>query len=198
VKIIVGYTKVNISRTTHWFQINILAVERSILSDAFQLFYQCNPTNIDPNMTILDGMIATQSRDRILVRQEKCNNSTTTDPFQSVGSALERPTSVDARRVVDHQNPTSIGKDTIICVSRKISQVQHVILFVVTNLITPQQFVHFKPADQCWKIQIMKMRLDYLIVRIRKILVVIQRFLIASIGQSIAPSSLFVVTIVVT
>jgi hypothetical protein len=130
-------------------------------------------------MSILASMIATQFPGRILVRHEKCNNSATTDLIQSVRSAVKKSTSVDASRVVDHQNPTSIGKDTIICVSRKISQVQHDILLVVTNLITPQQIVCFKPTNQRWKTQIMKMRLDYLMVQIRKILVVIQQFLIA-------------------
>jgi hypothetical protein len=173
-------------------------LEISTPLDSFQLFDHCNLSNFDSDMSILACMIATQFQGRILVHRKNFNNSTTTDSFQSVKSALERSTSLDTRRVVYHQNTTSIGKDTIICVSIKMSQVQHAILFFVTNLITPQQIVCFKPPDQRWKIQIMNMRLDYLIVQIRKILVAIQQFLIASIGQSISPPSLFVVTIVIT
>jgi hypothetical protein len=84
VKIIVGYTKFNISTTTHRFPINISAFKRSILADAFQLFDQCIPTNIDPDMTILDDMIVTQFQGRILVCHKNFNNSTTTDSFQSL------------------------------------------------------------------------------------------------------------------
>jgi hypothetical protein len=83
-------------------------------------------------------------------------------------------TLVDALRVIDHLNPTSNGKDTIICVSGNISQFQCDILFVVTNLITPRQIVRFKPTDQRWKIQILNMRFEYLIVQIRKIMMKIQ------------------------
>jgi hypothetical protein len=74
VKIIVGSTKFNISTTIHRFQINISAFERSILEDAFRLFDQCHPTNIDPDMTILDGMIAAQFRGRILVLRKNFDN----------------------------------------------------------------------------------------------------------------------------
>jgi hypothetical protein len=63
-------------------------------------------------MTILVNTIATKFRGIILVCCEDCNNSTTTDLFQSVRLALERSTPVDALRVVDHQYPTSIGNDT--------------------------------------------------------------------------------------
>jgi hypothetical protein len=170
-----------------------LVLEISTLLDSFQLLDQCNPININHDMTILASMIATQFRGRILVHREKCNNSTTPDPFQSARSALARSTPIDALRVVDHQNPTSIGKDTIICVSGNISQVQHVILFVVTNWITPQPFVHFNPPYKHWKIQIMKMQFEYLIFQIRKIMMEIQQFLSTSIRHSSPPSSLFVV-----
>jgi hypothetical protein len=149
VQIIVGYNKFNISTTTYRFQAITLELERSTSVDSFQLFGHCNLTNIDfSDMSILASMIATQFRGRILARHEKCNNSTTTDPFQSVRSTLEISTSIDSRRVVDHQNSTSIGKDTIICVSSKISQVQHVILQVVTNLIAPQKIVCINPPNQ--------------------------------------------------
>jgi hypothetical protein len=79
------------------------------------------------------------------------NDSITTDPFLSVRSALARSTPVDALQVVYHQNPASIGKDIIIYVSSNISQVQHVILFVVTNLITLRTFICFNPPHQRWK-----------------------------------------------
>jgi hypothetical protein len=118
-------------------------LERSTPVDSFQLFDHCNLTNIDSDMSILDSMIATQFRGRIPVRHEKCNNSTTTDPFQSVRSELKRSTSVDTRRVVDHQNPTSIGKDTIICVSSKISQVQHDTMGTVLRYL-------FLPTELLW------------------------------------------------
>jgi hypothetical protein len=148
VKIIVGYTKFNISTTTHQFPINISAFKRSILAEKFQLFDQCIPTNIDPDMTILDDMIVTQFQGRILVCHKNFNNSTTTDLLESLTSALARYTLVDALQVIDHLNSTSNGKDTIICVSGNISQFQCDILFVVTNLITPEQIVCFKPTDQ--------------------------------------------------
>jgi hypothetical protein len=118
--------------------------------------------------------------------REKCNNSKTTDPFQSVRSALERSTPLDALRVINHQNPTSIGEDTIICVSLNIAQDEQ-ILSVVTNPITPQPFVRFNLRDQRCKIQILKMRFKYQIVQIRKILMEIQQFLSTSIGQSFTP-----------
>jgi hypothetical protein len=132
VKFSVGYNNFNISTTTHRFQTIMSASEISTSVDALQLFDHCNMTSIYHDMPILAGMIATQFQVRTLVCHEKCNNSTTTDQFQSVRSELARSTPIDALRVVDHQNPTSIGKDTIICVSGNISQVQHVILFVVT------------------------------------------------------------------
>jgi hypothetical protein len=147
VKSIVGSNKFNISTTTHWFQTIILAFERSTSLDALQLFDHCNTSSINDDMTIL-ARIATQFRGRTLVRCEKCNNSITTDQLQSVRLAIARYTPVDAHRVVDHQNPISICKDTIICVSGNISQIQHVIVFVVTNLITPQPFVCFNLQGQ--------------------------------------------------
>jgi hypothetical protein len=122
VKIVVGYYKFNISTTTHWFQIIILAFGRSI--SLLQLFDHCNLTNIDPDMSILASRIATQFRGRIRVRHSKCNNSTSTDSFPSVKSALERSTPVDAFLVVDHQNPTSICRATKICVRSKVIQFQ--------------------------------------------------------------------------
>jgi hypothetical protein len=64
VKIVVGYYKFNISRTTHQFQIIIPAFERSISLDALQ---RCNLINIDPDMTILASRIATQFRGSICV-----------------------------------------------------------------------------------------------------------------------------------
>jgi hypothetical protein len=115
------------------FQTITLELAISIPEDSFQLFYQCNPTNIDPDMTILVSMIGTQFWGRILVCHEKFNNSTTPDPFQSVRSALEISTPVDAFWVFYHQNWTTIGKDTTICVSSNALQFKYVILFVVTR-----------------------------------------------------------------
>jgi hypothetical protein len=111
---------------------------------------------------------------------------------------MARSIPLDALRVIDRLNPTCNGKDTIICVSGNISQVQHAILFDVRNLITPQPFVCYQAPDKRWKLQIMKMQLEYLIVQIRKIMMEIQQFLSTSIGHSSTPSSLFVVTIVIT
>jgi hypothetical protein len=53
-KIIVGYKK------SHCFQNIISELERYIPLDAFQLFYQCNPTNIDDDMMILVNTVATR------------------------------------------------------------------------------------------------------------------------------------------
>jgi hypothetical protein len=80
---------------TYRFQTITLALERSTPVDSFQLFDHCNLTNVDSDMSNLASMIATHFRGRILVCHEKCNSSTTTDPFQSVKLALERSTSVD-------------------------------------------------------------------------------------------------------
>jgi hypothetical protein len=193
-EIFVGCNKFNISTTTYWFQTITLELEIYTPVDSFQLFDQCNLTNIDPNMTILASMIVSQFRGIILVLQEKCSNSTTTNPFQSIRLTLARSTPVDALRVVDYQNPTSIGKDTVICASGNIAQVQHVILFVATNLITLQQLVHFKLPDQHCKIQILKMPFEYLIGQIQKIFMEIQQFMSTSVRQRFAPSSLFVIT----
>jgi hypothetical protein len=96
VKNIVGCNKFNISTTTYRFQPITSALERSTPIDSFQLFDQCNPINIDPDMTILASMIAPQFRGRILLHCEKCNNSTTNHLFQSVRSELERSTPVDS------------------------------------------------------------------------------------------------------
>jgi thymidylate kinase len=53
VEIIVGCDKFNISTTTYKFQTTKLALEIYTPVDSFQLFDQCNSTNIDPDMTIL-------------------------------------------------------------------------------------------------------------------------------------------------
>jgi hypothetical protein len=145
---IVGYNKFNISTTTHQFQTIMSMFQRSTSVDALQLFDHCNTTSINDDMTIL----ATHFQGRILVCHEKCHNTTTTDPFQSLRSDLERSTSVDTLQIVDYQNPTCIDENATICVSSNVKQFQNVILFGVTNSITPQQIVRFKPKDQRWKV----------------------------------------------
>jgi hypothetical protein len=98
----------NNSTTTYLTQTIISALEISTNLDELQPFDHCNPNSIDDDMTILGSTIATQFQEGIiLVCYENCNNLTTNDLFQSVRSELERSTPVDARRVVDHQNPTS-------------------------------------------------------------------------------------------
>jgi hypothetical protein len=67
-------------------------------------------------------------------------------------------------------------------------------MFVVTSLITPQALVCFELPDQRLKIQIMEMRLEYLIVQIRTMLMEIQQFLSTSTRHSFKQSLLFVVT----
>jgi hypothetical protein len=74
-----------------------------------------------------------------------CDIPTTINPFQTIISALERYTSVDAFQVFEHHNPTSIGEDTASIVNINGEQFQHVILFIVMNIITPQPLVCFIP-----------------------------------------------------
>jgi hypothetical protein len=69
----------------------------------------------------------------------------------------------------------------------------HDIMFVVTSSIAPQQLFCFDLPDQHWKIQIMDMRLKYLIFQIPTILLEIQQFLSTSTRHSFTPSLLFVV-----
>jgi hypothetical protein len=58
-KTIVGYNKLKISATTHQSQTITSVLERYIPVDEFEFFDQCNPTNIDDDMTMLVGAIAT-------------------------------------------------------------------------------------------------------------------------------------------
>jgi hypothetical protein len=69
-----------------------------------------------------------------------------------------------------HHYLTAISEDTTIIVSLNGSKFHHVIMFVVTNLVTPQPLVCFTPPDRRWKIKIMEMLIEYLTVQIRKIL----------------------------
>jgi hypothetical protein len=124
-EIIVGYTKFNISTTTHRFPINISAFKRSILADAFQLFDQCIPTNIDPDMTILDDMIVTQFQGRILVCCNKCNSSTTTQRILSAGPALESSAHLDGLRILYRQNPGYTHGETAILVDTIVNKFRH-------------------------------------------------------------------------
>jgi hypothetical protein len=60
------------------------------------------------------------------------NISTTTDPFQTIISDLERYISVDAIQVFEHHNLTGIGEDTASIFNINGEPFQHFILFVVT------------------------------------------------------------------
>jgi hypothetical protein len=56
---------------------------------------------------------------------------------------LEDYTFVDWIKAFVHQYPTNIGEDTSIIGSINGSKFHHVIMFVITRLITPQLTVHF-------------------------------------------------------
>jgi hypothetical protein len=76
---------------------------------------------------------------KISVDCNKFNISTTIHPFQTIISALERYTDVDAIQVFKHHNTTDIGEDTAVIVNTNGEPFRHFIL------LTAQLFVHFIP-----------------------------------------------------
>jgi hypothetical protein len=146
------------------------------------------------SVTTLVSTIETHFQAIIPVCCKNCNNSTRRCRIQEERLVLTFCTSLDEIQTFEHQNPTGIGKDTTISVSINGTRFHHDIMFVVTSLITLQPLACSDLPDQQWKIQIMDMRLEYLIVQIQTTLMEIQQFLSTSIKNSFTPSLLFVVT----
>jgi hypothetical protein len=61
---------------------------------------------------------------------------------------LERSTSLDAFRVLDHQNPTNIDKDMIFYAVINQTQLHHVTMVAARITITQQRLVQFPLSDR--------------------------------------------------
>jgi hypothetical protein len=145
-EIIIGGNIFNNSTTTHLFQAIISTLDRYTTTlDVLQVFNHCNLTSINDDMTILVNTIVTPFQGIIPVFCKKGNNSTITSQIHPKIPEFEALTFLNGIQVFEHQNPTNIGKHTTSMMSINGEPSQHLILFAVMNLITPQPLACFNP-----------------------------------------------------